>query len=45
MSDKVAWAHVDMAGVMKADGEVPYIASGMTGSPTRSLLHWLRSLQ
>ena len=25
------WAHIDIAGVMEAHGEVPYLEKGMTG--------------
>ena len=35
------WAHVDIAGVMDGDGALPYVRSGMTGRPTRTLIQWL----
>ena len=25
------WAHIDIAGVMEAHGEIPYLGKGMTG--------------
>jgi aminopeptidase len=35
------WAHVDVAGVMDGDGALPYVRSGITGRPTRTLIQWL----
>uniref|UniRef100_A0A2C9KE70 Cytosol aminopeptidase n=1 Tax=Biomphalaria glabrata TaxID=6526 RepID=A0A2C9KE70_BIOGL len=38
------WIHVDMAGVMHNSDEVPYLGSGMSGRPTRTLFQFLESL-
>lgn len=39
-----SWAHIDIAGVMEADGDLPYIPKGMSGRPMRMLVHMLTSL-
>ncbi|RLU25395.1 hypothetical protein DMN91_001551 [Ooceraea biroi] len=39
------WMHLDIAGVMgPAHDEVPYVPSGMTGRPTRTLIQFLQTL-
>jgi cytosol aminopeptidase len=39
------WAHLDIAGVYRAgDGSYPYLTKYMTGVPTRTLVHFARSL-
>lgn len=38
------WAHVDIAGVMDGDGEIPYIPKGMTGRPLRTLMEFIMKL-
>jgi len=37
------WAHLDIAGVMD-DGMVPYIKSGMSGRPTRTLIETVKRI-
>jgi len=39
-----AWLHLDMAGVMESGGEVDYLAKGMSGRPTRTLVQYLTHL-
>jgi len=36
--------HLDIAGVMGGDGDLPYIGKGMTGRPTRTLIKFLENL-
>merc|ERR1719209_1346981 len=36
-----SWLHLDMAGVMESGGEVDYLAKGMSGRPTRTLVQYL----
>ncbi|KFM65153.1 Cytosol aminopeptidase, partial [Stegodyphus mimosarum] len=38
------WLHLDIAGVMENKDEVPYLCSGMSGRPTRTLVQFLGSL-
>ncbi|KAL5037018.1 hypothetical protein RTP6_004515 [Batrachochytrium dendrobatidis] len=38
------YAHVDIAGVMEQSGASGYLAKGMTGRPTRSLIAYAQSL-
>ncbi|KAK2575899.1 hypothetical protein KPH14_007267 [Odynerus spinipes] len=41
----VPWMHLDIAGVMgPGNDELPYIPSGMTGRPTRTLIQFLQLL-
>jgi len=35
-----SWAHVDIAGVMTADGTLNYVPSGMSGRCTRTLIQF-----
>uniref|UniRef100_A0A1B6BYN6 Cytosol aminopeptidase n=1 Tax=Clastoptera arizonana TaxID=38151 RepID=A0A1B6BYN6_9HEMI len=35
------WLHMDMAGVMGPDNDMPYLQKGMTGRPTRTLIQFL----
>ena len=32
------WIHLDIAGVMENSDEVPYLGSGMSGRPTRTIV-------
>ncbi|KAF2361718.1 Peptidase M17 leucyl aminopeptidase C-terminal [Trinorchestia longiramus] len=34
------WMHLDIAGVMENSDEVPYLSKGMSGRPTRTLVHF-----
>ncbi|XP_059148774.1 cytosol aminopeptidase-like [Physella acuta] len=38
------WVHLDMAGVMTNNGDVPYLGKGMSGRPTRTLVQFLENL-
>jgi len=38
-----SWLHLDIAGVMESDGE-PYLPSGMSGRPTRTLVKYIEEL-
>jgi leucyl aminopeptidase len=40
-----AWAHLDIAGTGRADGEADEITKGATGYGVRLLLRWLESLR
>ncbi|KAI8878054.1 hypothetical protein K501DRAFT_229195 [Backusella circina FSU 941] len=40
----VAWAHIDIAGVMDSDGNDAYHTKGMSGRPTRSLIEYIRNV-
>jgi aminopeptidase len=40
-----SWAHLDIAGVMDADGDLTYIPKGMSGRPMRALVRCLEILQ
>jgi len=40
-----SWAHLDIAGVMDADGDLAYIPKGMSGRPMRALVRCLELLQ
>ncbi|KAI7862489.1 hypothetical protein BDF14DRAFT_1854591 [Spinellus fusiger] len=42
--DPVAWAHLDIAGVMDVDSTRGYNIKGMTGRPTRALIEYFRNL-
>jgi aminopeptidase len=35
------WMHLDIAGVMKNSGEVPYLSKGMAGRPTRTIVEFM----
>ena len=39
------WLHLDIAGVMGPTEDAPYIAPGMTGRPTRTLIQFLQQQQ
>jgi len=39
-----SWLHLDMAGVMENNGDVPYIGKGMSGRPTRTLVQYISEL-
>ncbi|TRY66250.1 hypothetical protein DNTS_006734 [Danionella cerebrum] len=39
------WAHLDIAGVMTNNDEVPYLRKGMSGRPTRTLVEFAAGLQ
>ncbi len=38
------WAHLDIAGVMTNNDEVPYLRKGMSGRPTRTLVEFAAAL-
>jgi len=38
------WLHLDIAGVMSTAETLPYLAKGMTGRPTRTLVEFISSL-
>lgn len=38
------WLHLDIAGVMSTTETLPYLARGMTGRPTRTLIEFISSL-
>jgi len=38
------WAHIDIAGVMEDDGEIPYLKKGMTGRPMRTMVEFVEAL-
>jgi aminopeptidase len=38
------WIHVDIAGVMETSEKLPYLAKGMTGRPTRTLVEFISTL-
>ncbi|KAL1122893.1 hypothetical protein AAG570_003218, partial [Ranatra chinensis] len=38
------WMHLDIAGVMGPDSDIPYLQKGMTGRPTRTLVEFLMRL-
>jgi Leucyl aminopeptidase len=38
------WLHLDIAGVMGTTENLPYLAKGMTGRPTRTLVEFISSL-
>jgi len=40
-----SWAHIDIAGVMEADGDLAYIPKGMSGRPLRTLVRCMEILQ
>ncbi|TFK42262.1 cytosol aminopeptidase family, catalytic domain-containing protein [Crucibulum laeve] len=40
----MAWAHIDIAGVMEATRPTPYLEKGMTGRPVRALVEYTRRL-
>ena len=37
------WAHLDIAGTAFGEGKLPYQRKGGVGTPTRLLVHWVRS--
>ena len=40
-----AWLHLDIAGVMdNSAGDIKYLSNGMSGRPTRTLVHFLQHL-
>ena len=40
-----AWLHLDIAGVMdNSAGDVKYLSNGMSGRPTRTIVHFLQQL-
>ncbi|XP_042904965.1 cytosol aminopeptidase isoform X2 [Parasteatoda tepidariorum] len=39
------WMHLDIAGVMESMSVVPYLTSGMSGRPTRTLVQFLHDLE
>merc|ERR1719278_439548 len=40
-----AWLHLDIAGVMdNSAGDVKYLSNGMSGRPTRTIVHYLQQL-
>ena len=41
---KGEWLHLDIAGVMATTENLPYLAKGMTGRPTRTLIEFISSL-
>ncbi|KAK9883294.1 hypothetical protein WA026_001475 [Henosepilachna vigintioctopunctata] len=43
--EKTEWLHLDMAGVMgpQSDASMPYLGSGMTGRPTRTLIEFIEA--
>ncbi|KAI8141786.1 cytosol aminopeptidase family, catalytic domain-containing protein [Fennellomyces sp. T-0311] len=43
-SDKPAWAHIDIAGVMDSAATHGYHVKGMSGRPTRSLIEYARAM-
>ncbi|KAG0166800.1 bleomycin hydrolase [Apophysomyces sp. BC1034] len=43
--DSVAWAHIDIAGVMDSQATHGYNIKGMSGRPTRSLIEYVRQLE
>ncbi|CAM0142756.1 hypothetical protein VKS41_002684 [Umbelopsis sp. WA50703] len=43
-NDEVAWAHIDIAGVMDSKHSNNYHVKGMSGRPTRSLVELARNL-
>lgn len=38
------YLHLDMAGVMDNAGDISYLGNGMSGRPTRTLVHYLAHL-
>lgn len=36
--------HMDIAGVMETSEKLPYLAKGMTGRPTRTLVEFISAL-
>ncbi|KAK3094914.1 hypothetical protein FSP39_007842 [Pinctada imbricata] len=38
------WLHLDIAGVMSNNGDVPYLSKGMAGRPTRTIVEFLQLL-
>ncbi|VDI02207.1 cytosol aminopeptidase [Mytilus galloprovincialis] len=38
------WMHLDIAGVMMNQDEVPYLSKGMSGRPTRTVVEFLKLL-
>jgi len=38
------WMHLDIAGVMKNTGEVPYLSKGMAGRPTRTIVEFINQM-
>ncbi|KDR15938.1 hypothetical protein L798_09865, partial [Zootermopsis nevadensis] len=38
------WMHMDIAGVMETSEKLPYLAKGMTGRPTRTLVEFISAL-
>lgn len=45
VDSKMPWMHLDIAGVMSAsDSGHPYIPSGMSGRPTRTIITFLQQV-
>nr|AME15516.1 leucyl aminopeptidase [Actinomucor elegans] len=44
VSDDIAWAHIDIAGVMDSQSTDGYHIKGMSGRPTRSLIEYIHGL-
>jgi len=38
------WLHLDIAGVMENEGALPYLGSGMSGRPTRTMIQFVQDL-
>jgi aminopeptidase len=38
------WIHMDIAGVMGTSEKLPYLAKGMTGRPTRTIIEFISAL-
>ncbi len=43
LSNDVSWAHLDIAGPARAEGDYDEVARGGTGVTTRTLLRWIES--
>lgn len=41
--DDVPWMHLDIASVMSECSDQSYLPKGMTGRPTRTLVHFILS--
>merc|ERR1711915_845506 len=39
------WLHLDIAGVMENEGVFPYLGSGMSGRPTRTMVKFVQNYQ
>jgi len=45
VDDGIPWAHLDIAGVARADGDYDDVAKGGTGVATRTLMTWLEGFR